>query len=170
MQPCEGCEHWCGAEATPSHGVPAPQGLSENNPSQRLSGWLCALVGTKANAASIHTSKLWKLLRLHRHASYSFPIMAERCRGRDHKPSSDREGLLSIIPTCSTWVGIYGLARNPKRCKVGWMPLHSAGRGRILTPTRASARKVSCARCPGPPPPPYNLDEGGGAPARGTHT
>ena len=57
------------------------------------------------------------------------------------------------------------------------MPLRSAGRERFLTPTLASGHKVShvhvaqARRRPAPPPPPpYNLDEGGGAPARGTHT
>ena len=37
------------------------------------------------------------------------------------------------------------MARNPKRCKVGWMPLHSAGREKILTPTfGVSAHSLTC--------------------------
>ena len=49
------------------------------------------------------------------------------------------------------------------------MPLHSAGRDIVLTPILASAHgshvRVAQARRR----PPYNLDEGGGAPARGIH-
>ena len=50
------------------------------------------------------------------------------------------------------------------------MPLHSAGREVILTPTAASAHKVSCARLPRPAAAPHTtLMRGGGAPAQGTH-
>ena len=51
------------------------------------------------------------------------------------------------------------------------MPLRSAGRERFLTPTLASGHKVSHVHvAQARRRPPYNLDEGGGAPARGTHT
>ena len=49
------------------------------------------------------------------------------------KPNTDSAvteewiGSCSIIAMAQQGVGTYGLARNPKRCKVGWMPPHSAG-------------------------------------------
>ena len=66
-----------------------------------------------------------------------------------------------------------GLPETLKGVRLGGCRFTARGGEYFLTPNLASAHKVLRARCPGPPPPPpppYNLDEGGGAPARGTHT
>ena len=50
------------------------------------------------------------------------------------------------------------------------MPLHSAGRGKVSdAKLGVSAQGLVCTFAVARRRPPYNLDEGGGAPARGTH-
>ena len=65
-----------------------------------------------------------------------------------------------------------GLPETLKGVRLGGCRFTAAGwENRFLTPTlgKSAHMSLTCA-LPRPAAPPYNLDEGGGAPARGTHT